>query len=114
MYLYVDGAVGPAVVVPDVVQTPQHVIHVPVCLWPAPPAGISAIVGVVIQLIDGHSGATLLPELSDNQRLVETKGAKVVLEVKNNQIGTAYVNQWNITNEILIINVSEVLMYQFL
>lgn len=83
MYLYVDGAMGPAVVVPDMVQTLQHVIHVPVCLWPAPPAGISAIVGVVIQLIDGHSGAILLPELSDNQRLMETKGAKVVLKVKN-------------------------------
>lgn len=83
MYLYVDGAMGPAVVVPDVVQTLQHVIHVPVCLRPAPPAGISAIVGVVIQLIDGHSGAILLPELSDNQRLMETKGAKVVLKVKN-------------------------------
>lgn len=93
MYLYVDGAVGPAVVVPDVVQTPQHVIHAPVCLWPAPPASISAIVGVVIQLIDGPTGATLFPELSDNQWLVETECAKVVLKVKNNQIETAYVNQ---------------------
>ena len=77
--LNVHGPVGAIVVSLDVIQSQQHVGHVTVRLRPPPPPGVSMVVGVVIQLVYVHPPSVLLPELSNDQRFVESKGPKVVL-----------------------------------